>query len=133
LVGFKIFFLTLKKVIIREGINTGNLATTEPLKAINMYLYGASGHCKVIIDIINESKECSIDGIVDDSPKLATIFNIPVLNADEIDSCEGKHLIVSIGDNSIRKRIVEKTNAIYKIAIHPTATISSYAKLMLVP
>jgi acetyltransferase EpsM len=95
-----------------------------------MYLYGASGHCKVIIDIINESKECSIDGIVD-SPKLAT--NIPVLNADEIDSCEGKHLIVSIGDNSIRKRIVEKTNAIYKIAIHPTATISSYAKLMLVP
>jgi acetyltransferase EpsM len=33
-----------------------------------MYLYGASGHCKVIIDIINESKECSIDGIVDDSP-----------------------------------------------------------------
>jgi hypothetical protein len=64
---------------------------------------------------------------------LATIFNIPVLNADEIDSCEGKHLIVSIGDNSIRKRIVEKTNAIYKIAIHPTATISSYAKLMLVP
>jgi acetyltransferase EpsM len=96
-----------------------------------MYLYGASGHCKVIIDIINESKECSIDGIVDDSPSYH--FNIPVLNADEIDSCEGKHLIVSIGDNSIRKRIVEKTNAIYKIAIHPTATISSYAKLMLVP
>lgn len=29
---FKIFFLTLKKVIIREGINTGNLATTEPFK-----------------------------------------------------------------------------------------------------
>lgn len=28
----KIFFLTLKKVIIREGINTGNLATTEPFK-----------------------------------------------------------------------------------------------------
>jgi hypothetical protein len=73
LVGFKNIFLTLKKVIIREGINTGNLAT-EPLKAINMYLYGASGHCKVIIDIINESKECSIDGIVDDSPKLATIL-----------------------------------------------------------
>jgi lipopolysaccharide/colanic/teichoic acid biosynthesis glycosyltransferase len=28
----KIFFLTLKKVIIREGINTGDLATTEPFR-----------------------------------------------------------------------------------------------------
>jgi lipopolysaccharide/colanic/teichoic acid biosynthesis glycosyltransferase len=28
----KIFFLTLKKVVIREGINTGDLATTEPFK-----------------------------------------------------------------------------------------------------
>jgi acetyltransferase EpsM len=74
-----------------------------------MYLYGASGHCKVIIDIINESKECSIDGIVDDSPKLATIFNIPVLNADEIDSVKGNILLCLLA-NSIRKRIVEKTN-----------------------
>jgi acetyltransferase EpsM len=94
-----------------------------------MYLYGASGHCKVIIDIINESKECAIEGIVDDSPKLDSIFNIPVLNADEIDSYEGKQLIVSIGDNSTRKRIVEKINAIYTTAIHPTATISAYAKI----
>lgn len=94
-----------------------------------MYLYGASGHCKVIIDIINESKECIIDGIIDDCPKLEAIFNIPVLNADEINSYEGKQLIVSIGDNSTRKKIVEKTNTIYKTAIHPTATISAYAKV----
>ena len=94
-----------------------------------MYLYGASGHCKVIIDIIKESKEYVIDAIVDDCPKVDAIFNIPVLKADEIKSYEGKQLIVSIGDNSTRKRIVEKTNAIYKTAIHPTATISAYAKM----
>lgn len=94
-----------------------------------MYLYGASGHCKVIIDIIKESKEYVIDAIVDDCPKVDAIFNIPVLNADGIDSFEGKQLIVSIGDNGTRKKIVENTNGIYKTAIHPTATISAYAKV----
>jgi acetyltransferase EpsM len=94
-----------------------------------MYLYGASGHCKVIIDIINESKKFAIEGIFDDNPKLDMIFDIPVLKSQEIQSFEDKQLIVSIGDNSIRKRIVKNINAIYKTAIHPKAIISIYSKI----
>ncbi|RTY86007.1 sugar transferase [Flavobacterium sp. RSP15] len=32
MLDLKIFFLTLKKVLVREGINTENTATTEPFK-----------------------------------------------------------------------------------------------------
>jgi acetyltransferase EpsM len=94
-----------------------------------MYLYGASGHCKVIIDIINECNDCLIEGILDDNPKSVKIFNIPVLSSKEILSFEDKQLIISIGDNSTRKRIVKNINAIYKTAIHPKAIVSIYSKI----
>jgi acetyltransferase EpsM len=94
-----------------------------------MYLYGASGHCKVIIDIINESKEFAIEGIFDDNPKFDILFNIPVLKAQEMHSFEDKQLIVSIGDNNIRRRIVKNITAIYKTALHPKAIISIYSKI----
>lgn len=94
-----------------------------------MYLYGASGHCKVVIEILSESKEYSIEGIYDDNPKLDSIYSIPVLNLEKTKSFEGKELIITIGDNSIRKKIVKSNLAIFKIAIHPKAILSKYSMI----
>ena len=42
-----------------------------------MYLYGASGHAKVIIDILEASGE-KIDGLVDDNPEVVQLQGYPV-------------------------------------------------------
>jgi sugar O-acyltransferase (sialic acid O-acetyltransferase NeuD family) len=94
-----------------------------------MYLYGASGHCKVIIDIIASIEGLTIKGILDDNPKHAIIFNIPVFNTKMFETFSDKQLIISVGDNNTRKKIVKNVPAIYKIAIHPKAIVSNFATI----
>lgn len=89
-----------------------------------MYLYGASGHAKVIIDIL-ESQKIEIEGIFDDKESLKSILNYPVYTPTDIKS----PLIVSIGDNATRKKITEKLFCEYGTAIHPTAVISPYSSI----
>ena len=90
-----------------------------------MYLYGASGHAKVIIDILEASGE-KIDGLVDDNPEVVQLQGYPV-------SHESKYLspfIVSIGVNAIRKKIVEKLDGVrFGKAIHPSAVVSPSASI----
>lgn len=44
-----------------------------------MYLYGASGHAKVIIDIIR-AQGGIVEGLVDDNPNLKELGGISVLH-----------------------------------------------------
>ncbi len=49
----KILFMTFVKVFKSEGINAAGSATMEKFKGnLMIYLYGAGGHAKVIIDIL---------------------------------------------------------------------------------
>ena len=57
-----------------------------------MYLYGASGHAKVIIDILRANNE-PIEALFDDNEKIHTLFDYPVLRSSEV--CGP--LIISIG------------------------------------
>lgn len=90
-----------------------------------MYLYGASGHGKVIKDIL-QSQGRRIDGFIDDNPNINELSDLPVLHtADQADE-----VIVSIGINSTRKRIVEKLNCkIADAAIHSSAIVSESASV----
>lgn len=99
----------------------------KPSKGIKMYLFGGGGHCKVIIDIILESGGFDIESIVDHNPKLDSIFNIPVLDFNAIESLEGKSFVISIGDNQSRKNVVESIQATYLKIIHPKAVISRFS------
>lgn len=87
-----------------------------------MYLYGASGHAKVIIEIL-ESQVIKIEGLFDDNESIKFLLEYPVqkLTASFI---QNKKLIISIGNNTIRRKIVSSVNAEYGIAIHPKSTIS---------
>ena len=89
-----------------------------------MYLYGASGHGKVIKDII-EAQGGEVEGFVDDNPELSCYCGKPIShNADGLSPN-----IVSIGDNKTRKIIVEKLSCSFGVAIHPSAIISPSAKI----
>ena len=90
-----------------------------------MYLYGASGHGKVIKEIL-ESQGRIVDGFVDDNPDVNTLAGLPVLHSmDGVDE-----VILSIGDNKTRKLVAEKiTCMIGKPAVHARAFISSTASM----
>lgn len=95
-----------------------------------MYLYGASGHAKVIIDILRENGK-DVEALIDDNPDVKELCGIPVLqNAVEINP-----VIVSIGNCQTREMIVNKIRAnnpketIFPTAIHPSAIISPSASI----
>ena len=85
-----------------------------------MYLYGASGHAKVIIDIIR-SMGLPVDGIFDDNDALKTLSGIEVAHKWSGQS----PIIISIGNNKIRKLIAERLGCEFGKAIHPSSVIST--------
>ncbi len=89
-----------------------------------MYLYGASGHAKVIIDILH-ANGLKIDALIDDNASLTELQNIPVIHSAE--GCSP--LIISIGSNKVRKMIVQRLNTQYIKAIHPSAVVSPSAQV----
>ena len=48
-------------------------------KIITMYLYGASGHAKVIIDLLEECG-IKIEGLIDDNKKLSCVNGYNVIH-----------------------------------------------------
>lgn len=89
-----------------------------------MYLYGASGHAKVVIDILRAEK-VSIDGLIDDDPEKCELMSYPIYH----DTKDKYPIIISIGDNRIRKRVAERLLGKFGKAIHPSAIISEFAIL----
>jgi len=93
-----------------------------------LYLYGASGHCKVVIDIL-QSNNVDITAVIDDNPKAEELLNIPVIYSESFEVKEQQSFIISIGDNATRKRIVDKMDCKWHTAIHPKVILSKYCKI----
>lgn len=95
-----------------------------------LFIYGASGHGKVIADILEKSKEKIIAFIDDDKSKWNTeFFNYKIIGGFDklIELYEsGDKVILAIGENKTRKLIAEKLNeknVSFGVAIHPSAQI----------
>lgn len=92
-----------------------------------MYLYGASGHGKVIAEIAEELG-IVIDGFIDGNRELKSLLNYPIV-ATTAENIEGKACI-SIGNNKVRKLIANRDNHLEYIALlSPKANISKRAKI----
>lgn len=87
-----------------------------------MYLYGASGHAKVIIDILNK-RGIIIEGVYDDDSSKVRLLDMSVLHVtQEIESIDGQ-FIISIGNNRIRKNVSQFHSLGYSTVTHPTSNI----------
>ncbi len=85
-----------------------------------VFLYGASGHGKVIKDIL-ESQGRKVEGFIDDNPKTNELSGMVVKHSVD----DSDEVIVSIGINKTRKKVVEKLNCIFAdAAIHDKAFLS---------
>lgn len=71
-----------------------------------MILYGASGHAKVIIEIL-ENSGIPVDGLFDDNPEISSLcgYDCSLFSRTKIFN---NQLIISIGDNRTRKLIADK-------------------------
>ena len=84
-----------------------------------MYLYGASGHAKVIIDILTATGN-QIEALIDDNPVVTTLCGYTVLHQWSGET----PIIISIGNNRVRKFIAEKLHTQFAKAVHPSSVIS---------
>ena len=90
-----------------------------------MYLYGASGHAKVIADIL-QSQGKQLTGMIDDNPAINELVGYPVYHELE----NPTPVIVSIGDNRIRRKVVEKLqDAEFETAVHTSAIVSPQSEI----
>lgn len=101
----------------------GIVKNTPSMKKV--YLYGASGHAKVICDILS-AQGIKIVGLIDDNLALNEVLGYRVYH--EVQECYS--LIISIGNNATRKEISEKLiHNNFITALDPTAVISSNSSI----
>lgn len=93
----------------------------------SIIIIGASGHGKVVADIVLKSGE-NLLGFLDDGTKTGTIVvGYPVLGkVTDWDKYPNTSFIIAIGNAVIRERIAAQMDgASWYTAIHPTAVVSS--------
>ncbi len=91
-------------------------------------LYGASGHAKTISSIF-ESMGIVIDGIFDDYTKVELLNNYRVIAGYDRNYKPNLQVLISIGDNAIRKRVSELVSHSFTKAIHSSSIIDDFSKV----
>lgn len=107
--------------------------TTKSTSKPQILVYGASGHAKVVIDIVERAGNHEIALLIDDNPhfKGARFFGYRVLGGmNDLDAWLARNRpiggIVAIGDNAARTRIaasLKRKGLTLVSAIHPAACI----------
>jgi acetyltransferase EpsM len=92
-------------------------------------LYGAGGHAKVIIEILEKSKK-EIRCLYVDENYDWDIFEYKISGKSDIFEDRSLNWIVAIGNNSVRRKITESHFLTYGIAIDPDANVSKRAKIL---
>lgn len=90
-----------------------------------VYLYGASGHAKVVLDIAKMA--CvKVPCLIDDNPQINELAGLPVVHTAE----ELSPIIVTIGECQTRRKIVEKLGKReYLTVVHPSAVKAKSVKI----
>ena len=103
-----------------------------------LFVYGASGHGKVVADILLACKDPDFVGFIDDRADLrhTEVLGLPVLGDGEWLHHEAGitqvAVALGVGDNFLRKRLAEKCilwGAELVTVVHPTASVSGSARL----
>ncbi|MCP1997435.1 acetyltransferase [Flavobacterium sp. HSC-61S13] len=91
-----------------------------------MYLYGASGHGKVVAEIA-EALNIPISGFIDGNPEIEVVLDYSVIEDIPINIDQ---VVISIGNNKIRKEIATRCKKLSFITlIHPHSTTSKRASV----
>jgi len=93
-----------------------------------IYIYGASGHGKIIASIL-ELQSIVIDCFIDDNPELSYLCGIRVMRINEVHLSKQDKLIIAIGDNRTRKNIALSQENMFFNVIHPNTYIDKSVEI----
>ncbi len=95
-----------------------------------LYIFGASGHGKVVAELV-ASTHCKIESMIDDAPQSTALGFIPIINSlSIIPSKLDVAMIIAIGNNLIRKKIsLRYSDCNFFSCIHPKAFVSPSASV----
>jgi len=108
------------------------------MKKEKLILIGASGHAKVIIDIVEKQGKFELLGLIENNPNLEKkVLGYGILGDESILSetiYNDVYLFIAIGDNWVRHLVKERISALHpsiKFAtlIHPSAQIAKGVKI----
>lgn len=105
--------------------------------ATEVLVYGAGGHAKVVIDILERAGQYQIAGILDDRTELhgsefcgyQLLGGCDVLREDKYRACAA---VFAVGDNAARMALWERLQAFgvsLALAVHPSAQIGRDVRL----
>lgn len=94
----------------------------------SIIVYGASGHGKVIVDLLKKSK-IQVKAIIDDTPKFNELLGQPIQKAGEFEWISNEKVILAIGNNRVRKKLAGILNVSFVTIVHPTAIISDFTNI----
>jgi len=89
-----------------------------------LILYGASGHCKVVMDVILSTNYYQIKTILDDNCAITSLYEYPVVPFLNYENNYHYAFFISIGNNEIRRKISSKWDVNYVKLIHYSAIVS---------
>jgi len=98
------------------------------LMETNIILYGVGGHAKVVLDCIESQNKYKVAKILDDNKNI-TKFKGRNVYHPEIDEIFTLPIIISIGNNEVRKKISLKHPFKSPIIIHKEAFVSASATI----
>jgi sugar O-acyltransferase (sialic acid O-acetyltransferase NeuD family) len=126
----KIIFLTVKTMLVREGINASGSEIMEEFDP-GLYVFGGGGHAKVVISCL-QARGLRVMGIFDDNSSLhgKKIMSVPVLGAvEDSRKYKIKKAVIGIGSNSIREKLALEFPYNWISVIHPDAIVHSSVEL----
>jgi sugar O-acyltransferase (sialic acid O-acetyltransferase NeuD family) len=102
----------------------------------NILIYGASGHAKMIVDIVQKTNYYKMKGYIDSFKTInQVVFGYSILGnldhlPDLIDKFNIEGIVIAIGDNFTRKEVYHKIKTIapdleFVVIIHPSAIVAS--------
>src|SRR5260370_18248828 len=112
--------------------------TGRSMNVQKIFVYGASGHGKVVGDILLASKNPAFVGFIDDRAELrdTRVLGLPVFGdghwLQEQVRVGRVGVALGVGDNSVRQKLAENCiswGAELGTLVHPTASISKSARL----
>ena len=105
---------------------------------VKLIVFGAGGHAKVVIDIVERQGKYEIAGLLDDDPRHRgkRFFGYPVLGTRAdlpgLITAQLRHAIVTIGDNASRATVathLERQGWSFATAVHPGAVLGRGVKI----
>ncbi|MGO2358383.1 MAG: acetyltransferase [Mesonia sp.] len=93
-------------------------------------IYGASGHGKVVMDILTSTVVYELAYVFDDDETLQSFKKLKVESATEVEKLQEFPIVFTIGDNKIRKKIVENTKHITAPPMIHIAAVTSASAIL---